>query len=136
MAFRPDAAGDSAQWTPNAGANWEAVDEVTPDGDTTYVASDTVDAVDLYNLAAPSLPGNAVIRRVWASAVARKANAEDPDQIQVGLKSGATAAWSGDHALGTTYALYSTPAHTVDPDDGQPWTPADLDGLQAGVKAS
>lgn len=35
--LRPNAAGDLAQFTPNAGANFQCVDEAVADGDTTYV---------------------------------------------------------------------------------------------------
>ena len=44
-----DGAGSSAQWTPDAGNNWERVDETTvPDGDTSYVESETAADKDLY----------------------------------------------------------------------------------------
>ncbi len=46
----PDGAGNSTQWTPLAGANWEAVDDpdIEPDGDTTYVETAVVAQQDLY----------------------------------------------------------------------------------------
>jgi len=37
----PTGVGASSDWTPLAGTNWEAVDELVPDDDTTYVESST-----------------------------------------------------------------------------------------------
>lgn len=45
---RPIAAGYITQFTPNTGTNHQAVDEVEPDEDTTYVASDVVGERDSY----------------------------------------------------------------------------------------
>lgn len=136
IALRPDAAGDLTQWTPNTGANYAAVDEVTPDGDTTYVATDTADKIDLYNLAAPSLPTGAVINRVWVQAVAKKMDAGVDDKVSLGVKSGATTDWSTAKTLSTAYELISGTDYTVNPDDSEAWEEADLNALQAGIKAA
>jgi len=136
IALRPDAAGDLTQWTPNTGANYAAVDEVTPDGDTTYVASSTLDQVDLYNLAAPGLPAGAVIKRVWVQAVAKKMDAGVDDKVSLGVKAGATTDWSTAQTLSTGYALVSGTDYTVNPDDSAAWEEADLNALQAGIKAA
>lgn len=136
IALRPNAAGDSTVWTPNTGANYAAVDEVTPDGDTTYVASGTATDKDLYNLATYSFPANTLIRRVWAAAVARKTDSAVDDKIQVGLKSDATEAWSSDYGLSTTYTHIHGPEYTTDPDTGVAWTQGGIDALQVGIKAT
>jgi len=136
IALRPNAAGDLAQWTPNTGENYAAVDEVTPDGDTTYVATDTADKIDLYNLAAPSLPTGAVINRVWVQAVAKKMDAGVDDKVSLGVKSGATTDWSTAKTLSTAYELISGTDYTVNPDDSEAWEEADLNALQAGIKAA
>ena len=136
IALRPDAAGDLTQWTPNTGANYAAVDEVTPDGDTTYVASSTPDQVDLYNLAAPGLPAGAVINRVWVQAVAKKMDAGVDDKVSLGVKAGATTDWSAAQTLSTGYALVTGTDYTVNPDDSAAWEEADLNALQAGIKAA
>lgn len=62
---RPTAAGNSTQWTPNTGANWAAVDDATPDDDTTYITSSTANNTDLFtmgNLSAAS--GNVIAVQV------------------------------------------------------------------------
>jgi len=44
----PDGAGDSTQFTPSAGSNFQNVDEVEIDGDTTYNESSTTAHLDLF----------------------------------------------------------------------------------------
>lgn len=134
IALRPNGAGDSTQWTPVSASNYLDVDEVTPDDDTTYVSTATVGNKDLYALEDATIPTSAVIQRVWVSAVARK-TAEDADNVQLGLKAGTTEAWSTDRTLSTAYQLHHGPEYTTNPDDSAAWEDADLDSLQAGIKA-
>lgn len=134
IALRPDAAGDSTQWTPSAGSNYECVDEVTPDSDTTYVKAETDAYVDLYNVASPGLPSGATITRVWVQSVARKETAS-ATQIKVGLKSGTTEAWSGAEDLLISYDMIYGPEYTVNPDDSAAWEESDLNSLQIGIKS-
>lgn len=48
--LRPDGAGNYSQFTPLAGNNYQNVDETTPDGDTTYNSSSTVNHRDSYSM--------------------------------------------------------------------------------------
>ena len=48
ITLRPNAAGGNTGLTPSAGANWECVDEETPDEDTTYVYITDADGYDTY----------------------------------------------------------------------------------------
>jgi hypothetical protein len=43
-------ANSSVTWTPSAGANWAAIDEAPPDGDSSYVETSTAGAADLYEI--------------------------------------------------------------------------------------
>ena len=82
---RPNAVGDSAGWTPSAGANWENVDEATADDDTTYNSTSTQAALDFFNFPnlSPTLPTGAVISKVVQTIRARKAAAGSTQQIRV-----------------------------------------------------
>lgn len=133
--MRPNAAGDSTQWTPNTGSNWSAVDDTTPDGDTTYVASETAGDIDLYHLENPSLPSGSTISLVQPVVNARK-DTTDPDKIQVGIKSGNTVSWSADRDLMMSYTGIVGDVYGVNPDTGLAWTEADLNNLQVGIKAT
>lgn len=42
----PTGAGNSTQWTPSAGSNYQNVDDTAPDGDTTYNSSNTPGQID------------------------------------------------------------------------------------------
>jgi hypothetical protein len=47
---RRPVANSSVAWTPSAGANWAAIDEAPPDGDSSYVETSTPGAVDLFSI--------------------------------------------------------------------------------------
>jgi len=68
LILRPESAGDSTELTPiGAPANWDCVDDVTLDGDGTYVYSDSNQfGSDLYNLANTSQTGSIHSVTVWA----------------------------------------------------------------------
>lgn len=56
IVLRPNAAGDSTQWTLGAGtANWQAVSETPPDDITTYVYSVTANNIDHYKFGASGM---------------------------------------------------------------------------------
>lgn len=128
----PTGAGDSTQWTPNAGSNWDRVDE-TPghDGDTTYVSDSTAGDTDLYALADPTSSAN-TIRAVKVITTARKADA-GAQNLELLVKSGTTTATSGNKALTDSYAEYN---HTwIDnPDTSAAWTLSNLNALQSGFR--
>lgn len=48
-------------WTPNAGTNWSNVNEVPPDGDTSYNSSATVGQLDQYVYPLTGVPANSSI---------------------------------------------------------------------------
>lgn len=128
----PSGAGDSTQWTPNAGSNWDRVDE-TPghDGDTTYVSDSTAGDTDLYNLAAvPSGAGTVYAAKVIATARKDGAGAQD---VELLVKSGTTTDASPLKSLTDSYAEYD---YTLvqNPDTSAAWSVADLDAVQVGIR--
>lgn len=127
----PNAAGDSTQWTPNAGANWDRNDDVTQDGDATYVYSSTDGHTDLYNLTAPDSGATAILAAKFM-VTARKT---DPGarEIEVLGKSGSTQFGSAAQTMTEVYVEY-THTEEQNPDTSANWTISDLTSLQAGVK--
>lgn len=86
----PNAAGDSAAWTPSgAGANWEQVEEHPADDDTSYVSAATVGLKDLYNMddIDPAFTGD--IKGVQALWLVKKSD-EGEAAVKGLWKSGAT----------------------------------------------
>lgn len=84
-------AGGSAQWTPvGVATNHEAVDEAPPDGDSTYVWSETNGQRDLYAFGGYTAPAGYAIDAVIPICIARKTAAGSLMQIAPVLHDGTT----------------------------------------------
>lgn len=128
----PDGAGDETDFTPNAGNNWQAVDEVPGhDGDTSYVESNTAGDEDLYSMTNPASSATTVYA-AKVVVVARKTDAGDSD-LELSLKSGTTTDRVNVGLLSNSYAEY-TSVYTANPDGPAAWTIAALDGVQVGQR--
>lgn len=127
--------GIATDWAPNTGANWAAVDDVPPDGDTTYVATtaDTGGAFDLY---LPTLPSGAVLSldAVQVRVVAR-AEGAGTATIQPCIRSSGATVQGTAVILPTTYGYYAT-GWPTNPLLGAAWTPQQLAQLQIGAYGS
>lgn len=121
----------SVAMTANTGANWDAVNDTTPDDDSTYVSAATAPLTDRYTLA--DLPPEAsIVRCVRSIYRARKEDAATVEMRSV-LLSGATEATGAARALDTAYTYYADYFPT-DPNTGAAWTPANVNALTAGVR--
>jgi hypothetical protein len=132
--LKPNANGDTNQWTPSSGNNYECVDEGFPaNDDTDYVTTDTTNQKDLYNLENWSLPSNSIIKRVWAIARAKKTSS-DLASINIGLKTNSQEYWmASDTPLITTYKNYYGNQYTKNPATSNDWTIDDINNLQVGI---
>lgn len=131
--LEPNGAGNSTQWTPSAGANWQNVDDrdTAPDDDTTYNSEATNGNKDLYALvSAPSSIGS--VLDIMETVRARKDDAGAQTLRRV-LRTNATDYESGDIALTTSYLWY-TGVRSVNPNTGVAWTEAEISALEVGVK--
>lgn len=128
----PSADGDLSQLTPSSGAtHYNLVDEVPPDGDASYVSSATAGNVDLYQLAdLAAVSGN--VYGVQVMAFARKDDAGTRTLAPV-IKTGGVEYDGTTVGLGMTYA-YLRDLWERNPQTAVPWTIADVNALQAGVK--
>ena len=115
----------------NSTDNYLLVDEATPDGDATYVYSETANKTDLYTITDTTIPVGMKITRVWAECVAK-----DPDagNIAMVIKSGATTSVGSSQQLSAAYSLIKSAEYFVDPDDSAEWTETSLNAIEAGVK--
>jgi len=127
---------DTAQkdWSPNSGSNnFSRVAEIPPDDDTSYVASATPGDRDLYAMAPLGMTPLA-IRGLQQTVLARKDDAGDR-ALSFVLKSGAEIAVGPATVLGSGYAFTET-MHEQDPATDEPWTPAAVDAVQAGMEVA
>jgi hypothetical protein len=133
QALRPNGAGNSTQWTPSAGNNWDCVDEV-PASDSDYVATNTLDAVDLYS--ASDLPAEAYsVKCVQVQARAYKeGNALNVQNLQLACRTHDTNYFSSNKAL-TTSAKSHANIWQANPNTAEPWTISEVNAMEIGVKA-
>jgi hypothetical protein len=132
----PNAAGALAQWAVGAGtgANYLQVDDATADDDTTYLATETVGAIDLYNF--DNTPADAAqIVGVQVNVVAKRENSGTPATrtMSVQARSSATDSLSTATVLSSSYVNYRH-LMLLDPATAAAWTKAGVDALQAGQK--
>jgi hypothetical protein len=119
--------------------NWDCVDDITPDEDTTYVYNDTAYAWrDLYELSDVSFVGPINWIKVWF-----RCRSGHPDyrgsfwaciethgqEYGGGPTGGGGTTW----CPGTTY-INCFETYTVNPYTRQPWTISEVNSLRAGVK--
>lgn len=123
----PNAAGSSTQLTPTgAASNHEAVDETTPDGDTSYVSGNT--GKDLYAFADITA---ATIHAAQLSVMAKKSDA-GARSIAPTVKSGATEDAGANQALSTDYR-YKQKVWEVNPDTAAAWSAAEINSAEFGA---
>lgn len=128
-ALAPTGAGNSTQFTPNAGSNWDRVDEVGPDDDTTYNASSTVGHKDTFAMANVSISPASVlgVREILR---ARKTDAGERFLRSV-LRIDGSEYEGSDRALSPTYQTWVND-RTLSPDSGVAFTTSEIDALEAG----
>lgn len=143
----PSAAGDNTAWTPLAGSNWDNVEEVPADDDTTYNSEATLNDIDDYNYAATGLPADEVIDVLHVTSRWRVTLFIGASKHVVRIKAspGGTVEESAELPVLTAYGmlngntepkLYPLTLYDLPGASTTAWTPADLDAAQAGVRCS
>lgn len=131
IGIKPNAAGDNTDFTPSAGSNYQNVDEVPPDDDTTYNSSDTDGHYDLFNLEASGLSGVTILG-VDVKVTARKTVANG-DHMRAKIKTGSTEYNGDDKDILTSYGRFVQTWRT-NPNTAAAWEIAEIDALQAGYE--
>lgn len=128
---QPTAAGPTTQFTPSTGSNYSCVNEATPDGDTTYVYSNTVANIDLYTMA--TLPAaTTVVKSLAVAHYARKDTAGARTfsaQLHTGGGTNFTATQA--NAPGPSYQYFLTGVGS-NPQTSAAWAVSDVNALQSG----
>lgn len=127
----PNGAGNSSQFTPSAGSNWQNVDEANQDGDTTYNGSTTAGHIDLYTGASLGVTSGTV-KAVQTCLVVRS-NGAGAERIKPMFRIGGTN-YEGTEVGVTTSYLYSTEVFHTSPATSNPWSFSEIDGAERGMK--
>lgn len=129
--FHPIAAGAATQWTPNIGANFEAVDDAAADDDTTRVASSTVGQDDLY--AFETVPLTRALGFGVLVPVAKQ-DAGGTNHLTPLARQGSTT--TAGTALTLTTSYLAKPTVYQQAPDAAAWTPANWNAMQWGQRRS
>lgn len=116
QALVPNGAGATTQFTPSAGANWQNVDESTPNDDTDYNSDATPGDIDLYTFT-DLTPTSGSVKGIQVCLWARKDDA-GVRTIAPMVRDSAVNYVGPSHNIGTTYTYY------MDPYDKNPGTAA------------
>lgn len=142
--LRPNAAGDSAQWTPSSGDNYACVNETPPDDHTSYVGVSTVNYLDMYNCDASGIGASDVVNVVEVGGrFARSASASPSFKFRIIKTGSGTEALSAAIQPDNTQPSYKTNTLVSpmtspiilykDPDGTNAWTQTTLDSMQIGM---
>lgn len=116
-------------------AHWEAVDETSADGDSSYIASETPNNRDTFALSDPGIPLSSTVNSVTVYVVARRVEQQKEGfyiMIRSDNKDSLSVLLTAEEA---NYAVFSE-RWEKNPADNQPWTVEDVNALEAGVQVS
>jgi hypothetical protein len=127
----PTGAGATTGWTPSTGANWQCVDDATPNGDTDYVSAATTGLTDTYALQDAPVAG--------ASLVAVQVNINHKKSDSGACALVPVVRHSGTDYLGATISpltaySYSVIPYATNPGTSAAWTEADFNAAEFGYK--
>jgi hypothetical protein len=142
VTLRPNGNGADvgADGTPvGAATGWECVDDVTSDGDTTYVLGPAATGVreEVFTIDSNSIGASDTINSVTVYGVASRTAARSGNsQMNLSIRENSVYTVGGTtHAMTTTYTTYSQ-TWTVRPSDSANFTKADIDSLEIGMKTN
>jgi hypothetical protein len=123
--------GNSAQFTPSAGSNWQNVDEINSDSDTTYNSSNTVGHKDTFVIEDLATTSGEVIA-VQVFEIWRKDDVGARTARQI-VRSGGTDYEGPDVAMNDAYST-NVRALPENPDTSAPWTISEVNSAEVGYK--
>jgi len=133
-ALLPTANGIHSDFTPLVGTNWQEVDEVSPDDDTTYNASDTPTDRDTFDM--DVLPGGVAgtVHAVCAVICSRKDDS-GTRTLEPSVRVGGTD-YDGDPVnIPSDYTYHNMYAWETNPDTAAPWLVAEVNNpLESGYE--
>lgn len=126
----PTGAGNSTQFTPSTGANWENVDDASPDGDSTYNSGDTAGYKDTFVFGDLSI-ASATIHGIQTNICARKDDAGTRTMTDVVRTASTDYTGGTTHSLADGYLNYRTIRET-NPNTSAAWAVSEVNGAEFG----
>lgn len=130
-ALYPSGAGTTSGWTPSAGSNYQNVDETSPNDDTDYNSTATLNAKDTY--AMQDCAAGADIRAVQILATVRKGS-EGPGQVKLVTRSSSTDYDGSARGIGGTTYSYVREIRETDPATAAAWSESGWNAVEIGLK--
>jgi len=133
QAIVPAGAGNSTQWTPSAGNNYECVDEVPP-SESDYIEADAIDQLDQY--AMENLSGAiGSIRCVQAQALSVMEGTPDPQNLQFIVRTGGSDFVSDSKEVPVDISKQIMHIWEKNPDTEATWQASEVNAMEIGIKA-
>lgn len=126
----PSGAGNSTDWTPSAGSNYQCVDESPANGDTDYVSETTAGDHDTYALDDITITGS--ILGIQTNLYAKKDDAGTKELAAV-VRSGTTDYDGATVSVNGSYTVH-TEIRETDPDTTAAWTQSGINAMECGPK--
>jgi len=130
-AIFPAGAGNSTQWTPSAGSNYQCVDENPGNDDTDYVETDTSSNKDLYDY--DSLGSTDDIKGLQINTDCRETDATS-FSIITPIRSGGADYDDSAQNIGSTDYVTRVRVAELDPDTSALWTYTGINNAEFGIK--
>lgn len=126
----PTGAGNSTQFTPSTGANWENVDDSSPDGDSTYNSGDTAGYKDTFAFGDLSI-SSTTIHGLQTNICARKDDAGARTMTDVVRTASTDYTGGTTHSLADSYLNYRT-VRELNPNTSAAWAVSEVNGAEFG----
>jgi len=131
--IKPTAAGNSTQWNPSSGSNWDCVDEI-PANDNDYVSTNSNGALDLYIFS--DLTGSIEeVKCVQLQARTIKNGAPTPQNLQLAVRSGGTNYFSSSMAVPYVNPKSLFNIWQLNPNTSAAWTVSEVNAAEFGMNA-
>lgn len=129
----PTGAGNYTQLAPSAGANWQCVDEVPPDDDTTYVEDAVVNQKDTYKMQDLVITSGYTANIAAVQWVCRALNTVSGSRNLARLLRIAAVDYRGDDVGYDRTYDYRLEIMEINPATEAAWTESEIKGLEAGI---
>jgi hypothetical protein len=127
----PTGAGNTTQWTPSAGNNWDCVNDIVALADTDYVSETTASEKDTYAFGNLT-PTSGTIKGVQIMIGARKDDAGSRSIAPVYRPTSTD--YDGTTGVVSDSYTYLSEIKEVSPETSAAWTIAEINGAEFGVK--